>query len=181
MKKMFLLISILMLALSGTAQYHFSFSHYTSDNGLSQNSITAVMKDHKGYMWFGTRDGLNRFDGYNFTLFNSKPDKKLSILSNRILTIKEDKWGSIWVKTYDEIIYRINQSTEELTRIEKGNGELLNDKIRDIYTFASGNVWLSTFDNSYYKIETTVRSIAKTPVRIGLLFKYVITVFVIIL
>ncbi len=154
MKKMFLLISILMLALSGTAQYHFSFSHYTSDNGLSQNSITAVMKDHKGYMWFGTRDGLNRFDGYNFTLFNSKPDKKLSILSNRILTIKEDKWGSIWVKTYDEIIYRINQSTEELTRIEKGNGELLNDKIRDIYTFASGNVWLSTFDNSYYKIET---------------------------
>ena len=154
MKKMFLLAGILIMAFSGTAQYHFSFSHYTSDNGLSQNSITAVMKDHKGYMWFGTRDGLNRFDGYNFLLFSSKPDKKLSILSNRILSIKEDKWGSIWVKTYDEIIYRLNPSTEELTRIEKGSGELLNDKIRDVYTFASGNVWLSTYDNGYYKIET---------------------------
>ncbi|MEI6556416.1 MAG: two-component regulator propeller domain-containing protein [Paludibacter sp.] len=153
MKRLFLLISILS-ALSANAQYHFSFSHYTSDNGLSQNSITAMMKDHKGYMWFGTRDGLNKFDGYNFILYSSKPDKKLSILSNRILSIKEDKWGSIWVKTYDDIIYRLDQSTEELARIDKGNGQLLNDKIRDIYTFPSGNVWLSTYDNGFYKIET---------------------------
>ncbi len=154
MKKSLLLICCLILALTAGAQYHFSFSHYTSDNGLSQNSITAVMKDHNGYMWFGTRDGLNRFDGYNFTLYSSKPDKKLSILSNRILSIKEDKWGCIWVKTYDDIVYRLNPTTEELNRIEMGNGELLTEKIREISTFPSGTVWLATYENGCYKIET---------------------------
>jgi len=154
MKKLFLLISILILTDITNAQYHFSFSHFTSDNGLSQNSITAIMKDHKGYMWFGTRDGLNKFDGYNFKLYNSKPDKKLSILSNRFLDIKEDKCGAIWVRTYDEIVYRLNQSTEELTRIEKPNGEFVNDRIREIYTLLSGQVWLNTFDKGCYKILT---------------------------
>ena len=154
MKKLTLVLSIVICACSVYAQYHFSFSHYTSDNGLSQNSITAVMKDRKGYMWFGTRDGLNKFDGYNFSLYSSRPDKKLSILSNRILSIKEDKWGCVWVRTYDEIVYRLNPSTEELNRIETENGKLLNEKIRDIYTFPSGAVWLSTYEKGCYKIDT---------------------------
>jgi signal transduction histidine kinase/ligand-binding sensor domain-containing protein/DNA-binding response OmpR family regulator len=154
MKKLFLLISILIFACSTNAQYHFSFSHFTSDNGLSQNSITTMMKDRKGYLWFGTRDGLNKFDGYNFTLYNSKPDKKFSMLSNRILEIKEDKWGYIWVKTYDEIVYRLNQSTEELKRIEKPKGEFVNDKISEIYTLTSGTIWLTTFDKGCYKVQT---------------------------
>ena len=152
MRKLFLIISILAFALLANAQYHFSFSHYTSDNGLSQNSITAMLKDHKGYLWFGTRDGLSKFDGYNFTIYNSKSDQKQSVLSNRILLIKEDNGGSIWVKTYDEIVYRLNSSNEMLDRIEKSDGKFLNDKIRDIYTLASGTVWLATFDKGCYKI-----------------------------
>lgn len=154
MKKFLLITALLIIVVFAKAQYHFSFSHYTSDNGLSQNSITALMKDSKGYLWFGTRDGLNKFDGYNFTLYNSKPDKKLSIMSNRFLEIKEDKWGYIWVKTYDEIVYRLDQSTEELNRIEKGDGDFLNDKIREIYIFPSGEVWLTTYDKGCYRIIT---------------------------
>ncbi|MFT3751607.1 MAG: two-component regulator propeller domain-containing protein [Paludibacter sp.] len=154
MKKMFLLFWMLVSILSIHAQYHFSFSHYTSDNGLSQNSITALMKDRKGYMWFGTRDGLNKFDGYTFTTYNAKQDKALSVLSNRILAIKEDRWGFIWVKTYDEIVYRLNPSTEELTRIKDPNGGLLNDKVNEIYILPSGTIWLTTFDKGCYKIQT---------------------------
>ena len=154
MKKSLFLIFIFLIALSSTAQYHFSFSHFTSDNGLSQNSITAMMKDRKGYLWFGTRDGLNKFDGINFTLYNSKPDKRLSVLSNRILEIKEDNWGYVWIKTYDEMVYRLNQTTEELLRIQKPNGEFVNDKIREIYILPSGIVWLATFDKGCYKILT---------------------------
>lgn len=154
MKKLFLLISILLVALSAAAQYHFSFSHFTSDNGLSQNSITAMMKDRKGYLWFGTRDGLNKFDGVNFTLYNSKPDSRLSVLSNRILDIKEDNRGFIWIKTYDEIVYRLDESTGELIRIEKPNGEFVNDKIREMYMLPSGVIWLATFDKGCYKVLT---------------------------
>jgi len=152
MKKLFLLISVLLFALFSTAQYHFSFSHFTSDNGLSQNSITAMMKDRKGYLWFGTRDGLNKFDGSNFTLYNSKPDNRLSVMSNRILDVKEDNRGHIWVRTYDEIVYLLDQSTEELIRIKNTNGQLVNDKIREIYMLPSGIIWLASFDNGCYKV-----------------------------
>ena len=154
MNRLLFQICIFLITFTVNAQYHFSFSHYTSDNGLSQNSITAIIKDQKGYLWFGTRDGLNKFDGYNFTLYNSKPDKKMSVLSNRILGIKEDKCGYIWVRTYDEIVYRLNQSTEELNRINKPTGEFLNDKIREIFTLNSGTVWLNTYNNGCYKIQT---------------------------
>jgi len=154
MKKLFLLIGIFIVAFSLSAQYHFSFSHFTSDNGLSQNSITTMMKDRKGYLWFGTRDGLNKFDGINFTLYNSKPDNRLSVLSNRILEIKEDSRGYVWIKTYDEIVYRLDQFTEELMRIEKPNGEFVNDKIREIYILPSGIIWLATYDKGCYKVIT---------------------------
>jgi len=154
MKRLFLLVTLFAFTVSISAQYHFSFSHYTSDNGLSQNSITAMMKDQKGYLWFGTRDGLNKFDGYNFKIYNSKSDQKLSVLSNRILAIKEDHWGNIWVKTYDDIVYRLNPSTEELTRIENPKGGFINDKIVEIYILPSGAIWLTTINSGCYKIMT---------------------------
>ena len=154
MKRLAQLIVLLIFTLSTSAQYHFSFSHYTSDNGLSQNSITAMMKDRKGYLWFGTRDGLNKFDGYKFTIYNSKADQKLSVLSNRILSIKEDHWGYIWVKTYDDIVYRLNPSTEELMRIENPNGGFINDKIVEVYILPSGTIWLTTNNKGCYRIIT---------------------------
>jgi signal transduction histidine kinase/ligand-binding sensor domain-containing protein/DNA-binding response OmpR family regulator len=154
MRKLLCLFSVLLISLVADAQYHFSSTHYTSDNGLSQNSITAIMKDRKGYVWFGTRDGLNKFDGYNFTIYNSKPEHKVSVLSNRILVIKEDNWGYIWVKTYDEIVYRVNPNNEELTRIENPNGGFINDKINGMFVLPSGVVWLTTQNKGSYKITT---------------------------
>ncbi len=150
------LLLILLIGISGfiSAQFHFSFTHYTSDNGLSQNSITAMMKDRNGYIWFGTRDGLNKFDGYNFTIFNSKADKRQSLLSNRIIDIKEDRLGYIWMKTYDDIVCRLDPSTEELKKIEMPDGNFINDKIQEIFTLPSGNIWLNTFNKGCYKIIT---------------------------
>jgi len=154
MKKLLLILLILISTNIVTAQYQFSFSHYTSDNGLSQNSITAMMKDSKGYMWFGTRDGLNKFDGYNFTLYNSKPEQRQTVLSSRILVIKEDSWGFIWIKTYDDFVYRLNPSTEEFTRISLPDGKQPNIKINELFFLNSGDIWLSTYNNGCLKIIT---------------------------
>ena len=152
--RLFFLAVSFLSSIAGMAQHRFSFAHYTSDNGLSQNSITAIMKDSKGYIWLGTRDGLNKFDGYNFTIYNSKPQKKKSGLSNRILTIREDKWGYIWVKTYDEIVYRVNPSTEELQQIVNPDGSVLEEKIEEMYVLPSGVVWLSTFRKELLVVTT---------------------------
>jgi ligand-binding sensor domain-containing protein len=157
-KASFLLIAFLIVALTINAQYHFSFSHYTSDNGLSQNSITTIMKDRKGYIWFGTRDGLNKFDGYNFTIYNSKPNHNFSTLSTRILVIKEDNWGYIWVKTYDDLVYRLNPSTEELVRINHPNGGYVSDKINEMFLLPSGDIWLSTYNKGCFRVKTNAEN-----------------------
>ena len=135
MNKALIFILLIALSFSVEAQFQFSFSHYTSDNGLSQNGITAMMKDSKGYMWFGTRDGLNKFDGYNFTIYNSKPEQRQTVLSNRILLIKEDNWGYIWIKTYDDFVYRLDPSTEEFIRITHPGELQINNKIDKLFFF----------------------------------------------
>ncbi len=116
------------------------------------------MKDRKGYIWFGTRDGLNKFDGYNFTIYNSKPNHNFSTLSTRILVIKEDNWGYIWVKTYDDLVYRLNPSTEELVRINHPNGGYVSDKINEMFLLPSGDIWLSTYNKGCFRVKTNAEN-----------------------
>ncbi len=69
------------------------------EHGLSNNFVTAVFQDSHGFMWFGTYDGLNRFDGYDFKVFKNQPESKVSLPDNRITAIIEDKRGTVWTAT----------------------------------------------------------------------------------
>lgn len=158
MRKNLLLLTLIFCYVPFFGQLNFSFTHYTSDNGLSQNSVTAVLKDSKGYLWFGTRDGLNRFDGYNFTNYNSQFNKKFSGASNRYIDIKEDKFGYIWVKTYDEVVYRLNPVFQQFIKIKSEKDEVINDKINRIFVMPSGAVWLNTIKSGGYKITASPES-----------------------
>src|SRR5689334_9699058 len=71
----------------------FEFSHYTTDDGLSQSNVITILQDSKGFMWFGTQDGLNKFDGYKFTVFKNDPGNPLTLNHNGIVEILEDKTG----------------------------------------------------------------------------------------
>lgn len=79
----------------------YRLKNITTVNGLSQSSVIAIHQDLKGQMWFGTRDGLNRYDGSNITVFRNNPKDTLSICNNDILSIEGDKTGNIWVGTYN--------------------------------------------------------------------------------
>lgn len=158
MKKLLVLLSVVLFVELGSAQIHFSFSHYTSDNGLSQNSITSMFKDSKGFLWIGTRDGLNRFDGYNFRNFNSQFNKKFSGSSNRFLEIREDRYGFLWVKTYDEIVYRFDTDTEEFFRLKDETGNEITEKIKRIFILPSGDVWLATYKHGCFRVKYDEKS-----------------------
>jgi signal transduction histidine kinase/ligand-binding sensor domain-containing protein len=75
------------------------FDHLRVEQGLSQGSIGVMLQDRKGFLWIGTEDGLNRFDGYQFLVFRPDPDGELSLASNTITALAEDADGRIWIGT----------------------------------------------------------------------------------
>lgn len=75
------------------------FDHITIKDGLSQSSIYSIYQDSSGFMWIGTRDGLNRYDGYKFEVYRHNMGDSISISGNIINDIKEDKDGNIWIAT----------------------------------------------------------------------------------
>ena len=86
MKKRFVLLLLLMFRFADAAhtQPHY-FTHYQVEDGLSNNAVLCIMQDNPGFMWFGTRDGLNRFDGLSYKIFRNNPSNKNSIGSNAIM------------------------------------------------------------------------------------------------
>ncbi|WP_258104663.1 two-component regulator propeller domain-containing protein [Marinoscillum sp. MHG1-6] len=75
------------------------FHHLTTDDGLSQNMVDCMLQDSQGFMWLGTWNGLCRYDGYEFELFNEKESPPYSLRSNFIYALHEDGFGNIWVGT----------------------------------------------------------------------------------
>lgn len=75
------------------------FEHLTVDQGLSQNSVTCILQDSKGFMWFGTLDGLNRYDGYGFTVYHHDPLDENSLSDSEVFSLYEDHSGTLWIGT----------------------------------------------------------------------------------
>ena len=81
------------------ADEHYYFKNLSVQNGLSQNTVNAILQDKQGFMWFGTKDGLNRYDGLSFRKFKYDDRTRRSIGNNFITALYEDAKGNIWVGT----------------------------------------------------------------------------------
>ena len=77
------------------------FQHITNEDGLSQSEVYTFLEDSRGFMWFGTVDGLNQYDGYNITIYNTDKSNPNSISNNTIRSLAEDNFGRIWIGTDD--------------------------------------------------------------------------------
>jgi len=92
----------LMVNLTIAQPTRYFFEHLTTKEGLSQNDINCILQDQTGFMWFGTNDGLNLYDGYEFTTFKPKEGDSSSLISNLIQGLVEDHLGRIWIGTAGE-------------------------------------------------------------------------------
>ncbi|MCK6560514.1 SpoIIE family protein phosphatase [bacterium] len=92
-----------------------SFEHISLEQGLSQSVVTCILQDRKGFMWIGTYDGLNRYDGYEFTVYKHDNDDPHALSDNTILALHEEEDGSLWVGTR-EGLNRFDRRTEKFTR-----------------------------------------------------------------
>ena len=102
-KAYILLFQVFCFAVAQCQQASYYFKNYQVQNGLSSNTITSILQDKKGFMWFGSRNGLNRFDGNVFRLFGNKLGDSTSIGSNSIFSLYEDRNEKLWVGTYKGI------------------------------------------------------------------------------
>jgi two-component system, sensor histidine kinase ChiS len=89
------------------------FEHLSIEDGLSQSVVNVILQDHLGFMWFGTQDGLNRFDGNEITIFKHDPNQPGSICDNFIQSIYEDDEGILWVGTFGGGLNRFDPKTEQ--------------------------------------------------------------------
>lgn len=131
------------------AQIKCKIENYSTEDGLSHDIIRDIIKGKEGFMWFATWDGINRFDGKNFITYKAFAGDNSSLANNRIDLIKEDASGYIWLKAYDDQIYRFDKRTETFLSIANLLG---TNKIEfvDIIPDTNGNVWLTTVKKGIY-------------------------------
>ncbi len=124
-----------------------NFVHLTGENGLYQNTVHKILQDQKGFIWFATEDGLNKYDGYNFTVYKSDPQNSGSISDNFIWTIYEDRNGVLWIGTNSGGLCKYDVKTESfLTYKNDSNnpGSISHNNIRAIYEDRENNLWIGT-------------------------------------
>ncbi|MBI5471688.1 MAG: hypothetical protein HY961_05035 [Ignavibacteriae bacterium] len=157
-----------LVASVAAAQPELAFRHLTIDNGLSQNSVNCIHQDRLGFMWFGTQDGLNRYDGYEFKQYHHEPGNPNSLGNNYVWTIHEDRDGIFWIGSFGGGLTRFDPATETFMvfKHEKGNPRSLsNNHVFSIVEFPESTLWLCTDDglNKFDKRTQLVTRYFNTP------------------
>ncbi|MEL6306184.1 MAG: two-component regulator propeller domain-containing protein, partial [Bacteroidota bacterium] len=122
------------------------FEPLTKTDGLSNNSVLSILKDSRGFMWFGTFDGLNKYDGTNFTVYRHDPSKKGSISNNRVQALFEDSKQNIWVGTTNGL-NRYNPKKDEFKvylYYDSIPNSVSHQNIKAIHEDENGFIWIGT-------------------------------------
>lgn len=125
------------------------FEHLTIQDGLSQNAGLVIFQDSRGFLWIGTQDGLNRYDGYSFTVFKHDTGNPASISHSSILSIAEDEEGFLWVGTWGGGLNRFDPATETFTayhNVPDDPASLSNETVTCILQDSTGALWVGTLD-----------------------------------
>jgi ligand-binding sensor domain-containing protein/signal transduction histidine kinase len=125
------------------------FSHLTTLDGLSQSNVLCFLQGSRGFMWFGTEDGLNRYDGYNLTVYKNDPSKKTSLGYNYITDITEDNNSDLWIATIQQGLDKYDHQKDEFIHYRHDStnqNSLVNDFVSCLLKDSKGNIWIGTSD-----------------------------------
>jgi serine phosphatase RsbU (regulator of sigma subunit)/ligand-binding sensor domain-containing protein len=128
------------------------FEHLSVKQGLSQADVNCILQDSKGFIWFGTQDGLNRYDGYGFRVFKHDPGDPNSLDESWIVSIGETPDGTLWIGTVGNprSLNRFDRLTETFSRVSLDSATLKGERIsavRPSYEDSFGEIWSGTLGN----------------------------------
>lgn len=138
-----------------------TFELYTHLNGLSNSHVNCIVQDAKGFMWFGTDYGLNKFDGFKFTIYNNIPNNKYSLPSDEVSALYVDHQGYLWIGTYNGLA-RFDHQTEKFQNFFTNNDSVQHYKpVRAITGDGKGRIWAGTSGGGVLTIDVSTENNAK--------------------
>ena len=141
------------------------FDHISTRNGLSDQEVISICQDRYGYIWFGTLNGLNKFDGYSFQVFRNTPGDSLSLSSNLVECMTEDPFGNLWIGTdrglnrYD----RKKNSFQHYVHCPSDTTSLSGNHIRALYVTSDSILWIETFNGTLHSMDLLTEEIQRYP------------------
>jgi two-component system sensor histidine kinase ChiS len=122
------------------------FEHLSLEEGLSQSTVYAILQDSKGFMWFGTQDGLNRYDGYQFTIYRHNPSDPNSLSHNEVYVIYEDRHHNLWIGTGGGLNHfdRQQERFSHYVHDSHDPNSLSHNTVWSIYEDHRNRLWIGT-------------------------------------
>lgn len=161
-----LLLPLLMVGilLTANSQQDINFTSLTIKDGLSSNTVTSILRDHYGFMWFGTEDGLNKFDGTNFKVYRYRPNDSTNLQTNEILSLHEDHAGNLWVATSGGSLSLYDRKKDAFINFPAGEepGLIQNNVIMDVCTDFQGKIWVAHYTGVNI-VDATTRLVSDIP------------------
>jgi len=163
----FLFLSFIVNAADNDNFDNFRFEHLTISDGLSQSAVNEITQDCFGFVWIGTQDGLNRFDGYEVKVYKNDPQDKNSLTNNQILAITSDTSGNLWIGTFGGGLNIYNPHCDSFLNIINRPEFFKNisgNEIMRVFRDSKGNMWVGT-EIGLYRARAAANSKSVTEIR----------------
>jgi signal transduction histidine kinase/ligand-binding sensor domain-containing protein len=136
------------------------FDRISVEQGLSHSSVNVILQDSYGLMWFGTDDGLNRYDGHDFAVYKHNPDDPYSLSHDRVWSLFEDSTGTLWVGTYGGGLNRFDRGTGQFARYDADDFQNVTDEPEEfrnvvlaIDEYPAGVLWIGTYGGGLVRLD----------------------------
>ncbi|MFZ6012879.1 MAG: two-component regulator propeller domain-containing protein [Bacteroidota bacterium] len=125
--------------------FNLEFESYNTTNGLSQNEVFDIVQDSQGFLWFGTDEGLNRFDGHEFKIFRNQENNPHTIIGNSVQALEIDRRGTLWIGTTNGIsrYYPETELIEQLPVDLEDKSKPQGTSVRTITEHRDGSIWIT--------------------------------------